>query len=39
MIYKANSENPDETAHGSGFPLFANVCPNLPDVHNYLTLS
>ena len=22
----------------SEFPLFANVCPNLPDVRNYLTL-
>ena len=25
-------------AVSSGFPLFANVCPNLPDVRNYLIL-
>ena len=25
-------------AVSSGFPLFANVCPNLPDVQSYLTL-
>ena len=38
-MYKANSENPDETgAVSAGFTLFSNVCPILPDVLNYLAL-
>ena len=27
-----------KSAVSSGFPLFANVCPNLPDVRSYPTL-
>ena len=34
-LTKQTLKNPDETAHKE---LFANVCPNLPDVRSNLTL-